>query len=143
MFTRICDLQDENAIFGADLFYHKPCMTSYLQKLERYNGKPPEPNYKQQAWRDIVSDIEKGLHAGNGYEVSAIRDRLNRLVDDEHQLRNRDVKILLLRQFSNSIDFTYPNDLRESMLFFGVPCNSTDALAERIRLIPYKYVPMC
>ena len=30
VFTRTCDLQDPPAVFGADLYYHKDCMTTYL-----------------------------------------------------------------------------------------------------------------
>ena len=32
LFGRICDLQDEHAGFGADLYYHKHCMTIYHQR---------------------------------------------------------------------------------------------------------------
>ena len=32
VFGRVCDLQDEHAVFGADLYYHKHYMTIYLQK---------------------------------------------------------------------------------------------------------------
>ena len=138
IFGRICDLQDEHAVFGADLYYHKPCLTLYLQKFEhasRSTGEPPELNSKQRAWGDIASELDEGLKSGNGYELSAIRDQLNRLVDDEHQFRNRDVKIFLLRYFGNSIDFTCPDKARKSLMVYSVPFNRADVLAERIRSI--------
>ncbi|KAK7081283.1 hypothetical protein SK128_000277, partial [Halocaridina rubra] len=35
-------------------------------------------NYKKEAWTNIVSDIEKGLTNGNGYERSFVRDAVNK-----------------------------------------------------------------
>ena len=138
VFRRVCDLQDEHAVFGADLLDHKQCMTNYLQRFELVShsaGKQPELKHKQHAWEDIVRELEYGLKSGNGYELSAVRDKLNRLVDDEHKFRNRDVKIFLLRQFGRSIDFTYPNNVRKSLMVYSVPCVRTGVLAERIRSI--------
>ena len=135
--SRMCDLQDEHAVFGADLYYHKQCMTSYIQKFEnaqRSTGDTPELNPKQRAWSDIVSGLEEGLKSGNGYELSIIRGRLNRL-EDEHQFHNRDVKIFFFRHFGSSIYFTYPDQLRKSLMVYSVPCNRADVLAECIRSI--------
>ena len=109
IFSRICDLQDEHAVFGADLYYHRHCMTSYLQRFEKISlstEQSPELNSKQRAWADIAPELEVGLKGGTGYELSAIRDRLNGLVDVEHQFRNRDVKVFLLRHFGGNIDNT-------------------------------------
>ena len=41
-------------------------------------------------------------------------DNLNRLVDEENQFRNRDVKIYLMRQFGSNINFPYPDVMRKS-----------------------------
>ncbi len=76
-----------------------------------------------------------GLKGGTGYELSAIRDRLNRRVDVEHQFRNRDVKVFLLRHFGSNIDFTYPDDVCKCLMVYSVSCNRPDVLAERIRSI--------
>ena len=35
VYTRTCDLQDEYAIFGADIYCHKNCIRNYLQKYDR------------------------------------------------------------------------------------------------------------
>ena len=32
MYNRICDLEDPNSIFAADLFYHKNCFPDYIFK---------------------------------------------------------------------------------------------------------------
>ena len=38
-----------------------------------------------------------------------------------------------MRQFGSSIDFTYPDVMRKSLVVYSVACNTPDALAERIR----------
>ena len=73
-----------------------------------------------------------GLKGGTGYELSAIRDRLNRRVDVEHQFRNRDAKVFLLRHFGSNIYFTYPDDVCKCLMVYSVSCNRPDVLAERI-----------
>ena len=40
MFTRTCDLQDINSVFGADLYCHKSCISNYLLKYDRAKTKP-------------------------------------------------------------------------------------------------------
>ena len=136
VFGRICDLQDEHAVFGADLYYHKHCMTIYLQKYSkasRTTDDPPTLSAKQRAWNNIVLELEVGLNGGNGFELSAIRDKLNRSVDEGNQFRSRDVKIYLVRQFGSSIDFTYPDVMRKSLMVYSVACNRPDAFTEHIR----------
>ena len=111
-------------------------MTSYLQRFEKISlstEQSPELNSKQRAWADITSELEVGLKGGTGYELSAIRDRLNGLVDVEHQFRNRDVKVFLLRHFGSNIDFTYPDEVCKCLMVYSVSCNRPDVLAERIR----------
>ena len=103
-------------------------MTSYLQRFEKISlstEQSPELNSKQRAWADIAPELEVGLKGGTGYELSAIRDRLNGLVDVEHQFRNRDV--------NSNIDFTYPDEVCKCLMVYSVSCNRPDVLAERIR----------
>ena len=138
IFGRICDLQDEHAVFGADLYYYRHCMTLYLQRFEQASHsteESPELNSKQRAWAEIAPEIAVGLKGGTGYELSAIGDRLNRRVDVEHQFRNRDVKVFLLRHFGSNIDFTYPDDVCKCLMVYSVSCNRPDVLAEGIRPI--------
>ena len=69
-------------------FITKQCMTSYLQKFQLVShsaGKQPEPKHKQHVWDDILPELDDGLKSGNGYGLSAVRDKLNRLADDEHK----------------------------------------------------------
>ena len=111
-------------------------MTIYLQKYSkasRTTDDPPTLSVKQRAWNNILSKLEVGLNGGSGFELSAIRDNLNRRVDEGNQFRNRDVKIYLVRQFGSSIDFTYPDVMPKSLMVYSVACNRPDALAEHIQ----------
>ena len=120
-YSRICHVQDEHAVFGADLCYHRPCMTVvYLQRFEQASHSTelsPELNSKQRAWADIASGIEVGL------VMNSIRDRLNRFVDVEHQFRNRDVKVFLLRHFGSNIDFAYPAEVCKCLTVYSLKCD--------------------
>ena len=35
VYARVADLEDERSVFGADLYYHKVCLESYLQNYFR------------------------------------------------------------------------------------------------------------
>lgn len=130
VFTRTCDLQDAHSVFGADLYYHRDCMTKYLYKYDsRDKASIPKVSEKQLAWNQVVKELEQGLKEGRGYELSTIRDSLNN-IDDKCNFRNRDVKVFLLNTFGNEIDFTYPSSVKKSMMVFSVP---KKVLAERIR----------
>ena len=39
VYTRVCDLQDANAVFSADLYCHKDCIRGYLRKAELLSPK--------------------------------------------------------------------------------------------------------
>ena len=57
VYTRTCDLQSVNAVFGADLYCHNVCIKRYLQNYERISvnsdsKKPITP--KQQAWAEVI-----------------------------------------------------------------------------------------
>ena len=61
VYTRTCDLQDENSVFGADLYYHSICMKKYLKRFEaRDKNVKPKMSQKQVAWDQIVRELEQG-----------------------------------------------------------------------------------
>lgn len=123
---------DPHSLFGADVYYHNECMTKYLYKFEtRDNDIQPQVSQKQIAWTQIVTELDQGLKSGKGYELSVIRDRLNS-IDGNCNFRNRDVKVYLINQFGNDIEFTYPCAGRKSMMVFSVP---KQVLAESIRSV--------
>ena len=62
-----------------------------------------------------MSELEVGLNGEDGFELSAIRDNSNRLVDEENQYQNTDAKIYLRRQFGSSIDLYYSDVMSKSL----------------------------
>ena len=132
VFTRTCDLEDENSVFGADLYYHSTCMKSYLKTFDsRDKNVKPKLSQKQVAWNQIVRELEQGLRDGKGYELSVIRDHLNS-INSECKFRNRDVKVYLTIQFGDEIEFTPSYVGPKSMMVFSVQKN---VLAQTIRSV--------
>ena len=65
VYMRTCDLQDENSVFGADLYYHSIFMKKYLKRFEaRDKNVKPKMSQKQVAWDQIVRELEQGLKDG-------------------------------------------------------------------------------
>ena len=143
VFTRTFDLQDEHAVYGADLYYHKNCIQNYLHAYSNLSVEDREnhiPNPKQKAWEEVKGILDNGLNEGKGDELSVIRDYLNELLLEENEhFSNRDVKLFLLNQYGESIDFTYPDFQRKSTMVFSIAHNEIYQLAEAIRSInPFK-----
>ena len=135
VYIRTCDLQSVNAVFGADLCCHNLCIKSYLLKYERILKKqgtektvPP----KQQAWKQIVKDIETGINQGFGYEPSFVRDCVNRAITSCHRVTNKEVNVLLRNHFGDRIRFSKAKEANKSIMFFGKDVN-VEFMAQRIR----------
>ena len=135
VFTRTCDLQDPHSVFGADLYYHRECMTKYMYQYDtRAKDMVPKLTSKQLAWNQVVPELEQGLNSGKGYDLSVIRDHLNS-IDALCKFRNRDVKIFLMNQFGDEINFTYPESMSKSLMVFKVSNKGASGLAEQIRSV--------
>ena len=44
VYTKVADLEDEQSVFGVDLFYYKLCLESYLHKYMRDIAATKGPN---------------------------------------------------------------------------------------------------
>ncbi|KAG0710090.1 hypothetical protein GWK47_023525 [Chionoecetes opilio] len=89
-------------------------MIKYMYKYDsRSKELAPQLSTKHLVWNQVVSELEKGLKNGNGYELCVIRNHLNSIAG----FRNRDVKIFLINQFGSDVDFTYPDALPIHPLF--------------------------
>lgn len=74
-------------------------MCKYIQQYERSRTLSAlvQLNAKQRVWNEIVDEIEMGLSAGKGYELSTIRDQMNNRLGGKGNVQNRDVKVLLYK----------------------------------------------
>ena len=143
VYTRTCDLQGIESVFGADLYCHKMCIKSYLLRYDRERktteiADSDDPRLlKKKAWATVLEIVETGLTNGEGYELSYVRDLMNRNLDSNDveswpMVTNREMKLLLTNHFGDKICFSKPKQANKSMMFFykGLSCND---MAETIR----------
>ena len=60
-------MQDVHSVFGADLFCHKKCIKSHLQKYDRHINKEkncPSVSKKVKVFQNIVSEVDAALERG-------------------------------------------------------------------------------
>ena len=111
-------------------------MQNYLHKYESLSKEEidnTELNVKQAVWSEAQELLEKGFKTGNGYELSVIREFMNeKLKQNGIILSNRDIKLFLLNQFGDDIDFAYSDNQRKSMMVFSVRNVNSQDLAEKI-----------
>ena len=83
VYTRVCDLEDVNRVFGADLLCHKDCIKSYIIQYERAlkDGKNVAKvtmrSEREKVFKNIMEDIEKQLKSGVGYPLTDLRIACN------------------------------------------------------------------
>ena len=130
VYTRVPDLEDERSVFGADLFYHKLCLESYLQKHMRATAAPKGPRKssgKRSLFQSDVDVIRNLLQRGIGIPLSDIRDMIN----DKHgveTISNKEVKLLLLEHFQDKIQFCESEQANESLLAFSSDLEMRDVI---------------
>ncbi len=96
VYTRTCDLHDPAAVFGADLYCHKNCIRSYLQKYDK-SLKKNESNSKA-ADKNWFKTVVMGKSQWHSSSLSKQFDWHQKYcVDhDQHHYQNRaTIRILL------------------------------------------------
>lgn len=125
VYTRTSDLQDADAVFGADLYCHNDCIRKYILKGERQSSKSALPSIGQKKldiFADVMKNIEPGLNSGRCYNLSYVSDSCNEVVQSGDQnvtaFRNRDVKLYLLNMYGNDVSFFTPQSAKAPTIFF-------------------------
>lgn len=133
VYTRTCDLQDVQSVFGADLFCHKKCIRSYLVKYERASqtsGHQSQLSPKMKVFKDVVESIDSGLSRGEGYAISDLRDYANQIGDS--RFTNREIKVLLCSHYRDSLCISNPHEAnKSSMIFLNI--SRPEDMADTIR----------
>ena len=112
VFTRICDLEDPNSIFAADLFYHKNCFPNYIakynsDKVESENQKTKETVIgKREIFKTYVELITKILNQGRGIKISDIRDMINN-ENLETDMKSIELKAFLEEEISDQYSIQF------------------------------------
>ena len=125
VFTRICDLEDPNSIFAADLFYHKNCFPNYIAKYntakaESENQKTKETVIgKREIFKTYVELITKILNQGRGIAISDIRDMINN-ENPETDMKNNELKAFLEEEFQTNIQFCLSESKNKSVCLFFI-----------------------
>ena len=121
VYTQTCDLQDETAVFGADLYCHKNCINNYLKRYEREVNRATSlqpSSEKLEVFDNLLTEIDVGLNSGMGYELSELRVRGNELIATSKAFSNREVRILLENKYGDNMLFTSPDQRSKSAMFF-------------------------
>ena len=85
VYTSVADLEDERSVFGADLFYHKLCLKSYLQKYMSATAAtkgPKKSSGKRSLFQSEVDVVRNLLQWGTGIPLCDIGDMIN----DKHRV---------------------------------------------------------
>ena len=113
-FTPVSDLKTATNVFRADLYHHKNCLESYLQKYERATAAPKH-NRKYSKKRSLFSAesdaIDKLLKEGIGVPLSDLWDLINN--EQEVVFENKEVKLFLMEHFGDSVHFRPSEQLNE------------------------------
>ena len=117
--TRICDLEDPDSIFAADLFYHKNCFPNQYAKYntakaESENIKSKEAvKAKRESFKTYVELITKILNQGRGIAISDIRDMINS-GNPEIDMKNNELKAFLEEGFQTNLQFCLSDSKKKS-----------------------------
>ena len=95
VYTRICDLENDENMYGADLLYHHSCLSSYIQKHKRaLQAQEKGSHYLKTTKRHIFENykefIKEIIDSGSGISLSDIRDMLKE--KEEFVFSNSEIK---------------------------------------------------
>ena len=118
MYIRTCDLQDASKVFGADLYYRRTCLPSYINKYyraktkkETYNIVKPTKRHTFILYIDFLQTI---FDAGTAISLSEIRD----IINDESNI-NINSEVFLTEHFAEKIQFCPSEGANESLFVFS------------------------
>ena len=138
VYTRTCDLQDEHALFGADLYYHTNCMRKYIKRFEddtKQKDNAQKPNTDRHLlFEQFVNSIYSKLHKGDGFALSDLREQINSNINgDIKPFSNRELKVLFYEHYGSNVCFadSRGNPNKSAMVFLKVV--STEEIVDSLR----------
>ena len=104
VYARIADLDTNERIFAADLYYHNGCFPSYIEKANCVIAKQKksldsgtsDPLYitKRGIFKSYVHTIKEIIDQGKGITLSDIRDMIN-FDSSKTDIKNNEVKLFM------------------------------------------------
>ena len=120
VYIRTCDLQDASNVFGAELYYPRTCLPSYINKYYWVKTKKETSNIIKPTKRDTfvlyIDFLRTIFDVGTAISLSKIRDMIN----DESNINiiNSEVKNLSTEHFAEKIQFVCPSEQTNNFLHF-------------------------
>ena len=136
VYIRTCDLQDASKVFGADLYYHRTCLPSYINKYHPVKRKKKTSNIIKPTKRDTfilyTNFLQTIFDAGTAISLSEIRGMIN----DESNINiiKSEVKIFLTKHFAEKIQFCPFEQANESLFVFSYSICINDVV-KRLRFL--------
>ena len=131
VYTRICDLQCNSEVFGADLYYHSSCLSGCILKYQRLKSTASKSNSQKTRKRDVfnkylqfIKDVV--IDRGSAISLSQIRGMVNE--KDDINIHNVEVKDFLENAFENIIQFCSSARLNESLFLFSSTISIQDVV---------------
>ena len=116
IYTRIADLNTNERMFKADIYYHVTCFTKYIQRFKTTNA----------SFKNYIRFIDEIISHGNGITPSEIYDMIN--TNEDTEIKNNEAKIFLEEFFGNSIQFCETDRQNQSSMVFSSPIDITDVI---------------
>ena len=127
VYVRTCDLQNEHAVFGADIYYHKNCLRLYIKKYDDEKTPRKCKTLKKHAFSSTVSEIEPKLLQGNQISLSEYRDKANvKLNNKEVQFKNREIQVLLCNHYATNISFVQSVGNKSTLVCWNIESDVTN-----------------
>ena len=132
VFVRVADCDSNSRVFGADLYYHKVCLESYLRKFERSllsSTQTRKGLLKRNIFQEETDCIQQTLDRGFGVTLSEIRDAINEK-NEEDIISNKEVKLFLSERFGDQIQFVKSDRQYEPMMVFSSHIKIEDVMTK-------------
>ena len=133
VYTRICDLEDPDSIFAADLFYYKNCFPNYIAKYNTAKAESENPKSKEtvkgkgETFKTYVELITKILNQGRGIAISDVRDMTNN-DNPETDMKKNELKAFLEEEFQTNIQFCLSDSKNKSQFVYSSSFSVNDAI---------------
>ena len=130
VYTRIADLNTDERMFSADIYYHVNCFAKYIQRFKIANA-PSVPKSKEQTgkrfiFQNYIKFIDEVITRGNAITLSEIRDMIN--TNEDINIKNNEVKNFLEEFFGDSIQFCESDRQNQSTMVYSSLLDITDVI---------------
>ena len=130
VYTRISDLDSVEKILSADLYHHHNCYKSYLRQheslLKTSSTKNEEQSISQHdKFTKYIPFITAVVEKGHGISLSEIRTLC---ADDGFEISNKYIKMYLIDEFGDTIQFLESHRKNESQFVFSANINVNDVV---------------